>query len=258
MFKYRYVKRRKSAFRESALVLGSAVHGALAEFYRILQRENRRVSQAEMEGLFRVAWKEQMDMALPVALGNGETLAQLFETGLCMIQAFWKSAPLPRKVLAVEDPWELDISSDWTGELLPRLVGVFDAVVIDENGEAIVLEHKTGSRRWSEHRIQYDSQISCYSLAAAHYFETTRVNVQLMLTNKSGGVFEQYPTRRGPVDHKYFIETLQGFFRAVEAEAFHPCRDWHCDRCPYAEECAGDISEKNIEHNVEAINGYGN
>ena len=127
---------------------------------------------------------------------------------------------------------------DWeSGEVLPRLVGVFDCVIQDANGKYGILEHKTAARRWTESRIENDGQISAYThVAPLVGYGDADVTIQVLLKQKKPD-FEVYRPTRSETDRNEFLETAVGVLRAVDARAFYCCRDWHCKTCEFSRRC---------------------
>jgi hypothetical protein len=69
-------------------------------------------------------------------------------------------------VEAVEMPFAVSIHDPDTGEVMEeQLVGTMDLVVMDGD-RRIVVEHKTGAKKWSEDQIRFDLQPTGYKLAA--------------------------------------------------------------------------------------------
>ena len=109
-------------------------------------------------------------------------------------------------------------------------------MVEDADGRTRLLEHKTSSRRYSEAKLAHDLQPTAYSLALQRMGIDAGVTYQVLLKTKTP-TLELYEIERGPQDYRDLIETIIGVHRAVEAEAFHPIRDWWCQGCPYAGPC---------------------
>jgi RecB family exonuclease len=236
-YRFRYIDHAKAETRSSALVFGSATHQALGHFYTALRDNQPEPSHDELSTVFRDYFKTELDKEVPVIFGEKENAEGLIVTGIEMLRVFLEEAERPNKVIDVESPFSIELV-DWeTGEVLPRLVGVFDCVVQDADGRYRILEHKTAARRWAEDRIERDMQITAYShVAPLLGLGNADVTIQVLLKQKKPA-FEIYHPQRTDADRSDFLETAIGVLRAVDAKAFYPFRDWQCRSCEYASQC---------------------
>jgi len=236
-YQYRYVDHRTPESRASALVFGSAIHTALAHFYGALRNSQPEPGIEELADIFRGAWAEGLDDGPPVLFGDDENADKLTDCGVAMLAAFLEKAPRPASVLEVEMPFSIELVDPATGDVLPRLVGVFDAVVREADGRTAILEHKTSAKKWAETKLAFDSQITAYSLAAPQLgFRDADVVIQVLLKQKSPDLVLYRPTRTD-ADKRDLVEVVRGVAAAVRAEVFFPVRDWHCRSCEYASAC---------------------
>jgi len=236
-WQHRYLLKTEASHRASALAFGTAIHKALAAHYEALNDGKEELSHEALSTVFRDSWAFQLDGEVPVLLSDKESVDGLTDTGIKMLEVFLDKAPRYAGVAEVEMPWSIELVDEQTGEALPRLVGVFDAVVRNGDGGYLVLEHKTGARRFSEDRVAYDTQVTVYGLAAKLMgLGEAPVAIQL-LTKTKNPAFELYETRRTAADRKDFIEMAVGVTRAIKAGAFYPVRDWPCRGCEYAHRC---------------------
>jgi putative RecB family exonuclease len=236
-YRYRYVDREPPESRSSALPFGSAIHAALAHFYQALKNDQPEPTAEELIAFLGKAWAHELKSDLPVLFGDDESAESLLETGAAMLRVFHEKAERPHRVVEVEMPFGVELSDPMTGEVLPRLVGVFDAVVQDADGIYRILEHKTAARRWTEDRLRYDHQLTAYQLVAPLLgFGKARIDVQLLLKLREPNLAVYHVTRT-QADERDFLEVVSGVIRAVRAHAFWPNRDWHCRSCEYASRC---------------------
>jgi putative RecB family exonuclease len=236
-YQYRYIDREPPESRGSALPFGSAIHAALAHFYQALKNDQPEPTAEELVAFFAEAWTHELRSDLPVLFGDNESAESLLATGTAMLRVFHEKAERPHRVVEVEMPFGVELSDPMTGEVLPRLVGVFDAVVQDLDGVYRILEHKTAARRWTEDRLRYDHQLTAYGLVSPLLgFGKARIDVQLLLKTKKAD-FAVYQVTRNEADERDFLEVVGGVTRAVRAQAFWPSRDWQCRSCEYASRC---------------------
>jgi putative RecB family exonuclease len=236
-YRYRYVDHRIGESRSSSLVYGSAIHTALAAYFTALRNIDPEPSLEELCDVFRGAWAENLDDGPPVLFGDDEDADKLTDLGMRMLEVFLKKAPLYRDVVEIEMPFSVELSDPETGEVLPRLVGVFDAVVREREGRYAILEHKTAAKRWTEDKLAFDHQITAYSYAADQLgLQNAQVVVHVLLKTKNPDLV-LYRPHRSDADRRDLIDIVRGITKAVRAEVFHPIRDWHCRGCEYASAC---------------------
>ena len=147
-YAHRYVFKTDASHRSVPLVLGSAVHEALAAFYTHHGEHGEDPPGELVTDTFSSAWDSMLVGDPPV---KGDDLGGEKDLGIALIQTFYESAPRPLKVLAVELPFCMPIVDPKTGSMSDRvIVGAIDAVVVDEDGRTVLVEHKTAKRRWSQ------------------------------------------------------------------------------------------------------------
>ena len=236
-YTHRYIYKTEAAHRPGVLAFGSAIHSALAVFYRHLLRVEEAPVE-ELQATFVDTWRRELVQPVPTLLDDDDTPDGLESRGLNMIAVFHDQVERPHRVLDVESPFACNIADPATGEILDaRLVGVFDLVVEDPDGRARVVEHKTAARRWTADKLTYDLQLTGYALAAGLMgYGDARLTVQLLLKSRQPAVELYHPTRT-TADHRDFIATATGVIRAVNAGVSYPVRDWHCKGCQYAHAC---------------------
>jgi putative RecB family exonuclease len=236
-FAHRYIWRTTPAHRPGVLAFGAAVHEALAVFYAALRDGLPEPTTADLGQAFANAWDQQLGGDLPVLLDKSDTTDTLRDKGIAMLAAFHAQVERPHRVVGVEEPFSIELQDSDGQVLAPRLVGVFDAIVQNEDGGYAVVEHKTAARRWTEQRIATDMQLTAYTMASPLIgLGNATVTVQVLLKTKSPAV-EIYRPSRTQRDHRDLLDTARGVHRAVEAGAFYPKPDWQCASCPFAGPC---------------------
>lgn len=236
-YAHRYVFNTPPTHRPGALSFGVALHEALADHYRALAAGTE-APLAELQDIFAASWARELVRPVPVLLDDGETGDGLQAKGLELLSVFYAQAPRPHQVVAVEEPFSLELTDPATGAALPaRLVGVFDLVVAENDGSHTVVEHKSAARRWDSNKVDHDLQLSSYSLAARMLgYGDARLTVQALLKARKPAL-ELYHPQRTAQDRRDFVEVAAGVIRAIDAGALHPLRDWHCKGCGFAGPC---------------------
>jgi putative RecB family exonuclease len=239
-YRFRYMDRAPPETRASTLVFGSAIHEALAHFYEKLRDNQPEPTHDELSKVFSDYFQVELTKKPPVIFPEKEDAEILLTKGIDMLAVFHEQAERPYRVVAVESPFAVELTDDLTG-VVTRFVGIFDCVVQDADGRYRILEHKTAAKRWTtEGRLKNDGQVTAYGYVAPQVgFGQADVTIQLLLKTKKPA-FETYTPQRTDTDRAEFIETVTGVLRAVDAEAFYVCRDWHCKTCEFASRCSAE------------------
>ncbi len=241
-FQLRYIKGLKPAFVPLALAFGSAIHEALAEYYKTIKTAGMRPPLEDILNVFSDAWLAAQDGPAPLQLEDDDDAVQdHLEKGRRMLSFFYSEslkAPVPQ-VLAVEEPFSVPLHDSSTGEVLEEhLVGVFD-LVTQEQDEVIVTEHKTGAKKWTADQLRFDLQPTTYRVAARELgIGDARLRLQLLAKTKNPALHIE-ELHRDARDERELLETTIGVLRAIDARAFFPLRGWQCKTCPYAGPCGG-------------------
>jgi uncharacterized protein YdbL (DUF1318 family) len=232
-YEWRYVVGAEPEHKSPNLVLGSAVHEALATWYR--RHQVGVVPDVEVvEQVFHDTLAKMAAEGPEVLLDEGETLEDLDAAGLQLVRTFLANAVVPERVLAVESPFHADVVDPQTGEVLEeQLTGYLDAVVQD--GErTIVLEHKTAARAWSQDQLDFDLQVSLYQgvtgADAVRLQVLTKTKVPKML------VHELVRTER---EQQEAVGVVCQVLKAIRAGAFWPALGWSCKECEFRNRCRG-------------------
>jgi len=232
---FTYVLRTPPEHRPSALAFGSAVHEVLAAFYGHLAAGGGTMEQAELVAVFDAAWEGELAREPPVLFTDKETADGLCGTAHGMIGALVKDGYVPAEILGVEVPFAVPLPGREE-----MLVGAFDLVGRDDDGQLVVVEHKTAARRWSDDQLTYDLQASAYTWAAKELgLGDVDVVYQLLLKTKAPAI-ETYRVQRGEADIRDLQRIVDGVMRAVEANAYYPVRSWACSTCPYRQACTSN------------------
>ena len=230
--RFQYVLRAEPSHRPSALAFGSAIHEALAAFYRELAHAGTRLDAKELAMHFDAVWDGELAREPEILFGDKESAEGLRETGHAMLAAFGTDGYVPAEIVGIEVPFSIPIPG--REEVL---VGAFDLVGRDEDGRLVIVEHKTAARRWSDDQLQYDIQATAYTWAARELgLGDVDVVFQVLLKTKKPAV-ETYRVQRHEADILEFVRVIDGVMRAVEAGAWWPSRGWLCSSCSVARYC---------------------
>jgi putative RecB family exonuclease len=234
-FRFEYIERVQRQHVSVALLLGSAVHGALCLFHaRVLQGETPSTAAIEqqVEDLLRSSIrgsdvpvtysKTEPDLEAAVLLSR-----QLIRTYL--------DSPRSGTVLAVEK----ELLTAVPGVSLP-LVGVLDRIDRDPSGGVVVVELKTAGRAWSEEEASLHGQATTYAALMGSLGRPVRIRFEVLTKTKVPRL-QAIETQRDSSDVERLMHEIRMVERAVKAGAFPRNQSpLNCSSCPYRRPCLGD------------------
>ena len=230
-FELRYILGAEPEHRSANLVLGSAVHEALAAYYR-KYGAMRVPTTEEILAAFSDAFDEEAEKEPAILLDDGQTLGALKDEGARLVAAFLADVKPPDRVFSVESAFAMDVTSPETGEILQeQLVGYLDAVVEDA-GKLVVLEHKTAARAWSADQLEYDLQVGIYQAVTG----ADLVRLQVLTKTKVAKLLVHDLVRSEQAQVEAVSVVCQ-VLKAIRAGAFWHSRGWQCKECEFRARC---------------------
>jgi len=124
-----------------------------------------------------------------------------------------------------------------------KLIGIIDLLLMDENNDLVVVDHKTAIRSKSQKNVDDDLQFSAYSyLLASNRFTsdaTAPVKCRMDVIRKlKKPKLEIYNTVRTAADRKRFAKIANGILLGIEHKVYIPNKSWLCSDCQFARACA--------------------
>ncbi|MCB2212102.1 PD-(D/E)XK nuclease family protein [bacterium] len=237
--KYRltYIDKVPWAFTPAALVVGTAVHAAIEQFYRAWM-DGHRLPLADLHDVYNESWKEGI---------AGKTLdtddpAPLRDQGRDLITVLHEQVH-PQNVVAVEQDFRVPLIASDTGEVLDiDLVGRIDLVEADDQGNIVIADNKTLARRPSEQDLALDLQLTAYAYAARHMDlipndTTALLRIDALLKQKTPSLAQIYTTRSPDADIR-FVHLAADIIHAIQSGAFPANPGWACSGCPLRPACS--------------------
>jgi hypothetical protein len=186
----------------------------------------------------------------PILFDEEETRETMIADARRLLTAFMAGGYRPKQVLAVEQPFELPVI-DPTGqqEFEEVVVGVFDLVAEDENGDLALVDHKVWKRRSSD---GIDVQMAVYAAAAAQLYPNhgkPRLFHQMLLRQKVVAVERREIPYKGE-DIMEGLEAVLSSLTLAHAAIGHPAplrllgrrRSWVCKSCSFRSRCRGELT----------------
>ena len=229
----RYVLGLEREHRSPNLILGSAVHEALAGFY-VAMKAGESMPVEELVQTFADAFETEAVGEVRVLLPEGTEIGDIKDKGVGMLTVFAEKVKVPERVISVEQPFAVDIIDPDSGEVIEeQLVGAIDATVVDD-GETVILEHKTSARRWSQVQLDYDLQAGVYLGVT----DASLLRFQVLLKTRAPG-FVTYDVTRTEEARVEALLVLCRVLDAIRAGIAWPNRGWQCRNCEYRTQCSG-------------------
>ncbi len=241
---FHYVEKRKSESLGIALFFGSAVHSALDLYY-----SSRRNGKAEsLESL-----KEAFESSLSLDLENADVPVSYtknmpdrdsaINTGLSLMEVFYENVDLKGwKILGVELPLSAPLFTGEGERTDFDLVGIIDLLLKNENGDLLIVDHKTAAKSMNQADANEDTQMTAYSylLACNGYIPPAGVvecRFDVLLKLKSPRL-QQMHTIRTKEDRRRFARIADMVLKGIDNRIFYPQRSWMCSCCDYSEACS--------------------
>lgn len=235
-FEHQYVRGTEPSHRPVAMVLGSAVHHALAHFYLNLKEAGEKIGEGDFLDIFREKIDAELDTPVPIRFEDGEDEGAIIDQGTVLLKMFHEKADCPT-VLAVEQPFNVDLLNPATGELLDlKLAGVMDLII--QSGERpMVVEHKTAGKRYAAWQLELETQPTVYKYAAREMgMGDVDLTYQLIVKTKTPSL-QLCPISRTENQVREMMETFATVLKAIEAGIFYRNRSWACQDCPFRYRC---------------------
>ena len=240
-YRFIYVDEVDPDFTPSALPFGSAIHEALAYYYRHLKNNGTPTEVDDIIVVFRNDWSLRVECAGDVKFDGDDSKTTAEERGINMIRAFYDNVN-PGEVLCVEQEFCLRKMDQSNSRQLPLpIVGKIDLIEKTSDGNIVVVDHKTASRKYNQSKAETDLQLTLYTAAfarsrLANGDKTFHARFDL-ITKTKNPEFISYPAVRIEEDHRRVIRIAREIIFAIDSGVFYPVTGWMCSSCQYKSEC---------------------
>ena len=227
------------AFLPVPFAFGSAFHETAALMYSELKNTGALPAKAMLANTFRDSWARASSGSVPLQADEDDPvdLGAVTDKGVQMVEVFHDHVVKTSSTMvveAVEMPFAVSIHDPDTGEVMEeQLVGTMDLLMMDGD-QRIVVEHKTGAKKWSEDQIKFDLQPTGYKLAARQA-GMGEVGLRLQVVTKAKvPVVQVADLNRGEQDEDDFLRTAGGVLKVIDVGVSYPVRGWQCRTCQFA------------------------
>jgi len=217
----------------SGLVLGSAVHAALAEYHRDL-KDGKVPRRDRLMQAYIHEW-DRRD-GTEVTFKDSETRQDLMDQGLALVELYLKEPP-PERIVAIEEEIIAPVHNSRGEYLETPIVAIADLIVATDDG-LVVRELKTAARAYSESETTSSLQPTCYVNAVQEvYGEPTSVEYTVLVKTKTPKL-QHLDTTRSSEDLGRLGDIVEAVERAVQANIYYPVETpMNCSTCPYRTPC---------------------
>lgn len=246
------VERLQPAHVPVSLAAGSVHHRTLDQVY-LARKTGLPLTLKEALELYTQDWRRS-SMEENIKYGQlkaGEVEAQ----GRALIEVAWEHIDPEEKILQVGETFCVPIPH--RGGFLPKpLVGEFD-LVVEKEGNPVVVDWKTAASRWPKDKADKSLQATAYAAAyRQQHGILPKVRFDVAVKNKTP-VFEQHSTRRTPESWKLLGALAAKAEQVVQHDLFYPSLDsFACSDCPFANACkawcSGKYARKEVRDDLAA------
>lgn len=219
----------------SGLILGGAIHEALAEYHRSLQRQELTLPKPITE-TFQAAWGNR-EAKEEIIYRDGDNREECIDKGIHLLEIYLQEPP-PQGIIGVEEKFLVPLYNSHGEYLEKPLLAVTDLITQSEKLVLTVREFKTSGRAFSESEVQTSLQPTCY-VHAVHerYRQESRVEYVVLVKTKTPKV-QRISTARYSSDFGRLGDMVQTVERAVDLGVFYPVETpMNCSTCAFREHC---------------------
>lgn len=240
---FRYVEGRKAESVNISLPFGSAIHTALATYYRSIKNNQIEPLESLTETFKNCLYLDIENSELPISYTkNMQDQESVKIIGVNILEKFYHSINISDyEVVDVELPLSAPL---YTHEGIAtdfKLVGIIDLLLKSPTGDLLVVDFKTASKSISQSAVHEDTQLTAYCyLILFNKFAPATSDVEcqycVLLKTKEPKI-QQLNTIRTRADRRRFAKIANVVLSAIDAKIFMPTVSWMCASCEYAQVC---------------------
>jgi len=232
-YRFMYVDEIKPSFKSAAIAFGSAIHSAIAYLAEEKKRGNG-FNLAKLISTFRADWEAQKCDEL--RFKEGENEGEFLDKGISLLKLVFEESK-DWRIKAAELPFSVPILDPSTGEeIIPVPLTGFIDLVLEPH---VIIEIKTGIRKWSEENIQNNIQVSLYAYAYRTLFgQEPQVYFKILLRQRTPRI-DNLVASRSQEDIEWSINLMKEVYEGIKSGIFFPNPGWYCPDCEYENLCKG-------------------
>ena len=145
-----YVEARKPERISVALPFGSAIHSAIEMYYRSVKNSGNPEPLEAIIGRFEDCLSLDLDHSdIPVIYKKGAPdKDSVIKMGKGLLEMFYESVDLTgMQIIGTELPMAATLFTEEGRVTELRLIGILDLLLRDQNGELLIVDHKTAAQK---------------------------------------------------------------------------------------------------------------
>lgn len=218
----------------SGLILGSAVHSALA-VYHLGIKHHQEIGWQQIQQEFLEAWVIQEERQT-VDYKTNETRDDLVAQGLELLKLYLNEPP-PSDIITVEQRMLVPLRNS-EGEYLETPLLAFVDLITRDAGVLKVNEFKTSGRAYGEFEVESSLQATCYVNAVLESSGAWPTVEYAILVKTKTPKLQRLKTSRNENDLGRLGDLVENVERAVSNKIFYPVESpMNCSTCSYRQEC---------------------
>jgi putative RecB family exonuclease len=234
---YSYVEQAKPETISAAMLLGSAIHGAIQHHLECQLAAEKQPTLDDLMGVFRRSWKEQAGDT-PIDYSRDESEGTQADTAKRMLEMFLES-PYSKpegQTLGIEETLRVSLHPD-----LPDLVAKVDHIGAI-NHELVVTDFKTTRSMWSKQTgEEHAEQLHLYAEAVKTIAEDFDLPVKLrflILTKAKTPKVEAMEIKADPERVERSRVVIRNVFQAMQTGVVYPSPSvMNCSGCAFKSRC---------------------
>ena len=235
-FFYRYVKKLQAEKTSKCLLFGSTYHKTLDRLAS-MKMDKREFSIPEAKAIFQGEWMSSVDSTVNIDFDDKDEPLALLRQGQQMLETYltsWNDI----QIISHAEAFLIDIKDDEGNTLSKPVIGEFD-LIIEKEGNPVIVDFKTSGKRWCEDKPLKDHQATLYCLS---YYKATGVIPSFrfdVVTKTKTPAVQQLETSRTKDDLKRLTRLYLAIDKAIQSACFIPNESsFMCGGCEYANACA--------------------
>ena len=235
LYKFSRIDKIPPESTPAEMILGSAIHRALADFYQVL-KSGRKLTANELETAFEKYWRFLTHGKEDIEYKEGKDFDTHLLEGKNLLNVFHQELPSDEfQIIGVEQAFNFMLDG-----LQVPVIGIFDLVLEDSSGTIIIVDHKSTSKSYSDKEVNKNLQMSIYKIAAqANGFHDREILLRLdCLIKTKQPKFSQFWTSRSEIDEIKAAKLIKSVWDGISKCVFVPNpAHWKCENCSYSRIC---------------------
>ncbi|HWL10214.1 MAG TPA: PD-(D/E)XK nuclease family protein [Planctomicrobium sp.] len=218
----------------SGLLLGSAVHHALA-FYHLTLQQHGEVNRDELHRAFR-EHLAQRESESHIDWKPGESREELEAQGIGLLDLYLNQPP-PGDIVMVEQTLLVPLITSDDEILETPLMAIAD-LVTGNSSSLKITEFKTSGRSYGEFEVHRSLQATCYAHALHEQTGIWPTVEYAVLVKTKAPKLQRLKTTRNKDDGNRLGDLMKQIETGIENQVFYPVESpLNCSGCAYREPC---------------------